>query len=65
MSQENKILEFMRNHGTITQREAFYLGCQRLASRICDLKKRGIVINKEMIPVKNADGTKHRSRSRF
>ena len=57
MSQCEKIMKYMREHGEITQRDAFYLGCQRLASRIHDLKESGIGIKTETRKVKNADGT--------
>lgn len=56
-SQCERIVEYMRRNGEITQRDAFYLGCQRLASRIHDLKERGIGIKTETRKVKNADGT--------
>lgn len=58
MSQCEKIHKYMLRHGTITQREALGLGCYRLASRICDLRKDGIKIKAEMKEVKNADGSK-------
>ena len=57
-SQCERIVEYMRRNGEITQRDAFYLGCQRLASRIHDLKEQGVGIKTEMIEVKNVDGTK-------
>ena len=42
VSQNNKILEYMENYGSITSREAMMrLNVMRLASRICDLKKKG------------------------
>ena len=58
MNQEQKIKMYMEQHGSITQREAFYLGCQRLASRICDMRRKGVVINRKMVEVVNADGSK-------
>lgn len=57
-TQCEKILEYMEFNVTITQREAIMLGIYRLASRIHDLKDKGIRIKTEMIEVKNADGTK-------
>ena len=54
MKQNAMILQYMKEHGTITAREAIdNLGCMRLASRISDIKKMGIPINREMITVKN------------
>jgi len=57
MTQCEKIYEYMLKHGTITQREAIFLGCYRLASRIFDLKKLGFRINTEMKKVQNKDGS--------
>lgn len=53
-----KILDYMKEHGEITQREAIYLGCYRLASRIHDIKRSGIRIKTETREVENVDGTK-------
>lgn len=57
MSQCEKIMRYMRMKGEITQREALFLGCQRLASRIHDLKREGQNIKTETRKVKNADGS--------
>ena len=47
----------MRKHGAITQMQAYLdIGCWRLASRICDLKKRGYLIRTETVYVKNRYG---------
>lgn len=49
VSQNNKILEYMENYGSITSREAMMrLNVMRLASRICDLKKKGYPIVTDM-----------------
>lgn len=56
-TQCDKVLEYMKSHGEITQREAFFMGIQRLASRICDLRKSGIVIESELRTVRNHDKT--------
>ena len=49
----------MRKHGAITQMQAYLdIGCWRLASRICDLKKRGYLIRTETVYVKNRYGEK-------
>ena len=58
MTQCEKIVKYMEEAGGITQRDAFYFGCQRLASRIHDLKKQGYNIKSEMVEVTCADGTK-------
>ena len=59
MTQTEKIEEFIRNHGSITQREAItYLHCYRLGARIYDLEnKKGVPVVHEMVRVKNADGS--------
>lgn len=59
-SQQTKVLNYMRTYGSITAREALSFGCMRLASRITDLKKRGYIIDREMIEVTTADGGKAR-----
>lgn len=57
-TQCEKILDYMKEHGEISQREAIYLGCYRLASRIHDIKRSGIRIKTETREVENVDGTK-------
>lgn len=57
VTQYEKIVKYMKEAGGITARDAMYLGCMRLASRIHDLKKMGYVISSEMIKVKNMDGS--------
>lgn len=55
-TQCDKIVEYMKKHGSITQLDAFLdIGCWRLASRICDLRKQGYNIKRDMITVKNRD----------
>lgn len=55
-TQCEKIVEYMKKHGSITQLDAFLdIGCWRLASRICDLRKQGYNIKRDMITVKNRD----------
>lgn len=57
MNQCEKIMNYMEKHGEITQRDALFLGCQRLASRIHDLKRDGVAIKTQTRKVKNADGS--------
>lgn len=53
-TQAERIRQYMEDFGSITQLEALNdLGCMRLASRISDLKKKGIPIKSEVIAVKN------------
>lgn len=56
MSQTTDVIEFIRDHGSITTMDAFGLGITRLASRVHDLKRFGIPVEKEMIVVKNRKG---------
>ena len=47
VTQCDRVLAYMRTNGSITSKEAMdHLGCERLASRICDLRKRGHCIIK-------------------
>ena len=58
-SQCERIVEYMKKHGSITQLEAYLdIGCWRLASRINDLKRRGYAIRREMVAVDNRYGEK-------
>lgn len=56
MTQELKIIEYMRKKGGITQREAVKLGCFRLSARIYDLRKMGYGIKSETVAVKTQSG---------
>lgn len=57
MTQEEKVVEYMRKHGGITTREAMIeLGVARLASRIYDLTRRGVKIHRESVTVDTRDG---------
>lgn len=56
-TQETRVLEYMREHGSITQLEALNeLAVFRLASRISSLKKKGYNIVGERVEVKNRYG---------
>lgn len=55
--QKERILKYMNDFGSISPKEAMTdLGVMRLASRICDLKKDGVAIIKEMETSKNRYG---------
>lgn len=56
VTQCKQIVEYMRKHGGITPKEAERLGCMRLASRICDLRKQGYAIKVERVKVKKRNG---------
>lgn len=52
-----RILCYMKDFGSITQLEALKdLGVMRLASRISEMKKRGIEIKSEQVAIKNRYG---------
>ena len=56
-TQNERIIEYMRETGSITQLEALKeLGVFRLASRICDLRKRGYNIISKYETIKNRFG---------
>lgn len=44
MNQNEQILEYMKEHGAISQREAVKLGCYRLSARIHDLRRMGYIV---------------------
>lgn len=59
MTQNERIIEYIKDWGSITTYEAFNdLGITRLASRICDLKKMGYDFNVERIGKTNRYGEK-------
>ena len=56
-TQNAKILRYLQENGSITPLDALReFGCMRLASRICDIKKSGFPITKEMETAKNRNG---------
>lgn len=59
MTQCERILDYMRDWGGITTRDAFIdLGCTRLASRIHDLERMGYKIDRKTISARNRYGEK-------
>ena len=61
MSQKDRILQHMEEHGGISPKEAIELyGCMRLGARIYDLKKQGIEINRALETGTNRYGDKVR-----
>lgn len=64
MTQNERILQYMEDFGSISSLEAMQdLGVMRLASRISDLKKLGYRIESETVTDKNRYGEKiHYSR---
>ena len=58
-SQNERILDYLDKHGSITQIEAMNkLGVMRLASRISDLRRLGYPIESRVESVKNRYGEK-------
>lgn len=52
-----KVLEYMRQFGSITQLQALQdIGCMRLASRISDLRSQGYAIGRRIKTSKNRYG---------
>ena len=56
-TQCEKVLEYMKTFGSITQLEALQdIGCMRLASRISDLRDQGYAIGRRIKTGKNRYG---------
>ena len=56
-TQCDKVLQYMRQFGSITQLEALHdIGCMRLASRISDLRRQGYAIGRRIKTSKNRYG---------
>lgn len=56
-TQCTRVVKYICDFGSITSAEAVNeLGCHRLASRICDLKKQGYTFRDEMVAKKNRYG---------
>ena len=57
MGQRNRILEYMRQFGSITQGEAYEkLGIARLGARIYDMRQDGLNIATENVTARNRYG---------
>ena len=56
MTQCERILRFMDQYGSIMQADADTLRIKRLASRICELRQRGVNIAVETIKGRNEYG---------
>ena len=58
MSQVTDIIDFIRENGSITTKQATeLLGCYRLSARISDMRAAGIPVEREMITVPTRHGT--------
>lgn len=56
-TQNERILDYMEKHGSITQLEALTeCSVMRLASRVSDLRRKGYPIKSKMVKVENRYG---------
>lgn len=55
ITQEDRIINYMKKYGKISQKDAIEMGIFRLASRICEIKRAGYPIKTERAKVKNRD----------
>lgn len=55
-SQNDDVLMFILEHGSITQSDAVKFGCYRLAARVSDLRRMGIPLISKMEKVKKRNG---------
>lgn len=61
MNQNERILQHIQEHGSITAMEAMQeYGIMRLASRMCDIKKAGFAVRREDVKGKNRFGEETR-----
>lgn len=60
MSQTDKMLDYMKAHGSITGMESIGLGILNYKGRINDLRKLGVPIKTVMVESTNSDGEKKR-----
>ena len=59
ITQQDLILDYIRQYGSITPLEAFNdLGITKLATRVSEMRREGIEIEGETIAVKNRFGQK-------
>lgn len=59
MTQKERIYNYMQDFGSITPIQAFTdLGITKLATRISEMKRDGVLIEQQMIKVKNRYGDK-------
>lgn len=57
IKQAEAVLKFIEEHGSITSMDAISIGITRLAAVICQLKKRGIHIKKDLERVNTRYGS--------
>lgn len=59
MTQNVRVLQYMRDHGSISQRDAVQFGCYRLSARIHNLRRMGYQITTEEKAFKSEYGSGH------
>lgn len=58
MKQNDKILDFMETHGSITNAEGYeYLNITKTSTRVSEMIRAGVKIDKQMVSYKKQDGT--------
>lgn len=66
MTQTQKIMDYMRKNGAITQMDALIeCGCFRLASRISDMRRQGHAIGSRFITVTTRSGEQKKIKEYF
>lgn len=58
MNQCEQLLDYMREHGSITGMESYEIGVMNYKGRVCDLRKAGFNIETRMVTETNAKGEK-------
>ena len=56
MTQEQRIMAYLNQHGSITQAEAVRLGIYRLSARVYDLSRAGVFLDRMRETSKNQYG---------
>ena len=56
MTQEDRIIQFIKENGSITQKDAYNMGIARLAARVNDLRRSGVAIKTTSETAKNQYG---------
>lgn len=56
MKQKQKVILYLYDRGSLSQKEAYELGIGRLASRVSELRKRGWNLPKEMVKNEHNNG---------
>ena len=56
MSQQQEILEYIKRYGSITPMQAYELGITKLATRVSEMRKKGIEFHIEIVRSINKRG---------